>query len=199
MPHYSKETEKAVAFPIQMEIAEHYTDKYKRFKCDVWIPKSQLDKNGYPAKWIWEKNINDIFERYNPFAHWNGGIVEFEYKVLENPDFKTFKTELELKREAEAKEILAKREAELQKAFDKAQEYREALVSEIKKHNPKFRLSAKQRIRNTTFEKEARSLGIDYEGIAHRVGYKHRNFTKQDTEATQAHHIKGGDLINDYD
>ena len=125
--------------------------------------------------------------------------MEFEYKVLENPDFKTFKTELELKREAEAKEILAKREAELQKAFDKAQEYREALVSEIKKHNPKFRLSAKQRIRNTTFEKEARALGIDYEGIARRVGYKHRNFTKQDTQAVQAHHIRGGDLINDYD
>lgn len=198
--HYAKETAKAVAFEIEMTISEEYTDKYKKFKCEVWCPKSQLDSEGYPAKWIWEKNIEEKFNYLNPFSHWGlGAIVEYDYRVLNNPNFRTFKTEQEIKREAEAKEKLAQREAELQKSFDKAQEYREALVSEIKAKNPKFRLSAKQRIRNSTFETEAKSLGIDYHAIARQVGYTHKDFKDQDYEAIKAHHIKGGDLAKDYD
>lgn len=173
-PHYAKETEKAVAFEIEMEISEHYTDKYKKFKWNIWCPKSCLNENGYPLEWFWSKKIRELFEEKNPFSHWNGGIVEYDYNVLNNPDFKTTQKKTEAEEKAHNAEVERRRkefEATQKKHLESAQKYREMLVNAIKQKNPKYKKSANQRIRNTTFEADAKELGIDYNAIAKEVGY----------------------------
>lgn len=184
-PHYAKETEKAVAFEVVFYFDEIHTELQKKFTWNIWCPKSCLNENGYPLEWFWSKKIKEIEEEKNPFSHWNAGSVEFDYKVLNNPDFKTTQKKTEAEEKAHNAEVERKRkefEATQKKHLESAQKYRELLVSAIKAKNPKYKKSARQHIRNTTFEKDAKDLGIDYNSIAKEVGYIRKEWDSRNKE-----------------
>lgn len=162
--NFKRETEKAVMFEVIFEnIAED------RKKIAIWIPKSMLDNEGNPQEWFWNKKIQEAKEKLtdNPRT-----IVDYE--VVDNPSFKTFKSEKQLKFEQEK---LAKQ----QENFAKANLYREKLVKELK---DKGYTRAHMKMKTSTLESEARKRGIDFESL------KDTNKTKIEND------IKVGDFVN---
>ena len=68
-PKYFAETAKAVRLKIGID----YYDIEKEREYFVWVPKSQLSKDGRPGQWISEMKADDVIERGHggaTFSYW---------------------------------------------------------------------------------------------------------------------------------
>lgn len=86
-PKYLAESAKAVKLKIGID----YYDIEKNVEYDVWVPKSQLSKEGIPGSWISDQKLMDVKnERMGGamFSYWKdangkiyrGGMTEQEKK-----------------------------------------------------------------------------------------------------------------------
>lgn len=157
---FYKETEKAVCFEVELEFELMVSSMNKGAisrKAWVWIPKSQLDKDGNPYSWIWEKNLNAKIDELNPYAK-AGGLVDIRVKgVTDNPNFKAV-----LSPQDQAK--LAQKQVK----FDNAKAVRAELVAELKAKGVK---GVHDRMTNNTLFSKAKSANVDYVGICLKHGY----------------------------
>lgn len=72
VPNYLGQTEKAVKLTIGID----YYNLEKAKEYSVWIPKSQLAKDGRPGEWISRQKASDVAElRYGggTFSYWRDG------------------------------------------------------------------------------------------------------------------------------
>lgn len=75
-PKYFAESEKAVKLKIGID----YYDIEKNVEYDVWVPKSQLSKEGVPGQWISDQKAMDVINSRmggGAFSYWedaNGKI-----------------------------------------------------------------------------------------------------------------------------
>lgn len=110
MPKWERETDKAVAFKVQIKYEFNASSSlwHERTRTTlIWIPKSQLDKDGNPAEWIFKKSLDKAAHELSPF-NTSYGWAYSANDSLKEQGISLFKTERELQWE---KERLAKRQA----------------------------------------------------------------------------------------
>ena len=164
---FIKETDKAVCFEVEINYefnasSSLYTTKTR--KANIWIPKSQLDKDGNPAEWIWRKNVEKAAQELNPFRQSWGWA--YDIKTPDNPNLKPFKTEREIQWQKE-------RELKIGEKLNKAERFRNELIAELKGAGVK---GIHGKMKSDTLIKKAREVDINANEIMIKHGYAPRGY-----------------------
>ena len=164
---FIKETDKAVCFEVEINYefnasSSLYTTKKR--KAHIWIPKSQLDKDGNPAEWIWRKNVEKAAQELNPFKQSWGWA--YDIKTPDNPNLKPFKTEKELQWQKE-------RELKISEKLNKADGFRSELITQLKGAGVK---GIHSKMKSDTLIEKAREVGINTNEIMIKHGYAPKGY-----------------------
>lgn len=100
---YIKETEKAVCMGLVVNYYSHTMEDYVERKFEVWVPKSQLSKEGIPGNWITSQKVIDCVSQQI-----RQGSYEAFWETISGERFEPQPTASELQKESEYEKKKAK-------------------------------------------------------------------------------------------